>query len=209
LREIRQGLQRAPWIRRLVPFDSQTLAVLERAEAASANARNATALAHDARPRAPQLHQKSQLIARPGAISALVAQPGWDVILAQNIRARAEQTARFAEQLGYSTPNVDTTATRTTDAMLRGYERSLPESDRRRVSFYFSLGSQNQDDRGIVSDAETTLIVSGVAASAGLVDLYFLMARSTWISTDAELQSFNPRRSSLMHRIAHLLSAAF
>jgi len=209
LREIRQGLQRAPWIRRLVPFDSQTLAVLERAEAASANARNATALAHDARPRAPQLHQKSQLIAHPGAISALVAQPGWDVILAQNIRARAEQTARFAEQLGYSTPNVDTTATRTTDAMLRGYERSLPESDRRRVSFYFSLGSQNQDDRGIVSDAETTLIVSGVAASAGLVDLYFLMARSTWISTDAELQSFNPRRSSLMHRIAHLLSAAF
>jgi len=155
------------------------------------------------------LHQKSQFIARPGAISALVGQPGWDVILAQNIRARAEQTARFAEQLGYSTPNVDTTATRSTDAMLRGYERSLPESDRRRVSFYFSLGSQNQDDRGIVSDGETTLIVSGVAASAGLVDLYFLMARSTWITTEAELQSFNPKGSSLMRRIAHLLAAAF
>jgi len=209
LREIRQGLQRAPWIHRLVPFDSQTRAVLERAEVASANSPNATALAHDAQPRAPQLHQKSQFIARPGAISALVGQPGWDVILAQNIRARAEQTARFAEQLGYSTPNVDTTATRSTDAMLRGYERSLPESDRRRVSFYFSLGSQNQDDRGIVSDGETTLIVSGVAASAGLVDLYFLMARSTWITTEAELQSFNPKGSSLMRRIAHLLAAAF
>jgi hypothetical protein len=209
LLEIRQGLQRAPWIRQLVPFDSQTLAVLERAEAASASGPNATALAHDVRPRAPQLHQKSQLIARPGAIAALVQQPGWDVILAQNIRARAAQTARFAEQLGYATPDVDTTATRSADAMLRGYERSLPEADRRRVSFYFSLGTQNQDDRGIVSDAETTLIVSGVAASAGLVDLYFLMARSTWITTEAALQSFNPRRSSLIHRIAHKLATAF
>ena len=209
LREVRQGLERAPWLRRLVPFDSQTLRVLERAEAVSASAQNATSLAHDARPRAPQLHQKSQLIARPGAIAALVRQPGWDVILAENIRTRAEQTARFAEQLGYSTPDVDTTATRSADAMLRGYERSLPEADRRRVSFYFSLGTQNQDDRGIVSDAETTLIVSGVAASAGLVDLYFLMARSTWITSEAELEAFNPRKSSLMHRIAHALAAAF
>ena len=209
LEEIRRGLQRAPWIRRLVPFDSQTIAVLERAEAVSASTPNGTALAHDVRPRAPQLHQKSQLIARPGAIAALVRQPGWDVILAENIRARAEQTAQFAEQLGYSAPDVDTTATRTTDSMLRGYERSLSESERRRVSFYFSLGTQNQDDRGIVSDGETTLIVSGVAASAGLADLYFLMARSTFITTEAELAAFNPRRSSLIHRIAHKLAAAF
>jgi hypothetical protein len=209
LREIRQGLQRAPWIRQLVPFDSQTLGVLERAEVASASGRNSTDLAHDAKPRAPQLHQKSQLITRPGAIAALVRQPGWDAILAQNVRVRAEQTARFAEQLGYATPDVDTTATRSADAMLRGYERSLPEADRRRVSFYFSLGSQNQDDRGIVSDGETTLIVSGVAASAGLVDLYFLMARSTWITKEDELQSFNPRGSSLMRRIAHRLASAF
>jgi hypothetical protein len=209
VREIRQGLQRAPWIRQLVPFDSQTLGVLERAEVASASGANSTSLAHDAKPRAPQLHQKSQLITRPGAIAALVRQPGWDEILAQNVRMRAEQTARFAEQFGYATPDVDTTATRSTDAMLRGYERSLPEADRRRVSFYFSLGSQNQDDRGIVSDGETTLIVSGVAASAGLVDLYFLMARSTWITKEDELQSFNPRGSSLMRRIAHRLATAF
>jgi hypothetical protein len=209
LREVRQGLQRAPWIRQLVPFDSQTLGVLERAEVASASGANSTDLARDAKPRAPQLHQKSQFVARPGAVAALVRQPGWDVILAQNVRTRAQQTARFAEELGYATPDVDTTATRSADAMLRGYERSLTEAERRRVSFYFSLGTQNQDDRGIVSDGETTLIVSGVAASAGLVDLFFLMARSTWISTEKELQSFNPKRSSFVHRIAHLLATAF
>jgi hypothetical protein len=58
---------------------------------------------------------------------------------------RAEQTSRFAEQLGYTTPDVDTTATRSTDAMRRGYERSLSEADRRRVSFYFKSRQRRSD----------------------------------------------------------------
>jgi hypothetical protein len=209
LREIRAGLARAPWIRELVPFDAKTLAVLDRAEAEIGTKPSATSLARDARPREPQLHQKSQLVARPGAIAALVRQSGWDDVLADNIRAQAEATARFAEQLGYTTPDVDTSAARSTDAMFRGYAQSLPEAERKRVSFYFSLGSQNQDPRGIVSDAEVTLIVSGVEASVGLVDLYYLMARSTWITTEAELQQYVPAHSSFMQHVAHWLAAAF
>jgi hypothetical protein len=209
IREIRAGLARAPWIRQLVPFDEKTLGVFERAETEVGTQPSATSLAKDARPREPQLHQKSQLIARPGAIAALVRQPGWDVALANNIRAQAQQTAKFAEQLGYTTPDVDTTAVRNTDAMLRGYEAGIPEAERKRVSFYFSLGTQNQDPRGIVSDAEATLIVSGFEASAGLVDLYFLMARSTWVTNETELERFVPRPSALMRRIARLLAPAF
>jgi hypothetical protein len=209
IREIRAGLARAPWIGELIPFDAKTLAVLERAETAVGTQPSGTSLARDAKPREPQLHQKSQLIARPGAIAALVRQPGWDVALANNIRAQAEETARFAEQLRYTTPDVDTTATRSTDAMLRGFARDLPEAERKRVSFYFSLGTQNQDPRGIVSDAEATLIVSGFGGSAGLVDLYYLMARSDWITSEAELQRYVPRQSSLMQRLARWLAPAF
>jgi hypothetical protein len=208
-KEVREGLARAPWIRDLVPFEPRTLAVLEGAESQAANGEDATKLASDDKPRAPQLHQKSQLVARPGAIAALVRQPGWDVVLAREIRVQSQETARFAEQLGYSEPNVDTAATRNTDALLRGYEQSLPETERQRVSFYFSLGTQNQDPRGTVSDGETTLIVSGVQASAGLVDLYYLMARSDWIETEAQLERFVPGKSSLMRRLAWKFRAAF
>jgi hypothetical protein len=209
IREIREGLTRAPWIRQLVPFDEKTLSVFERAETEVGTQPSGTSLARDARPREPQLHQKSQLIARPGAIAALVRQPGWDVALANNIRRQAQQTAKFAEQLAYTTPDVDTTAVRNTDAMLRGYEAGIPEAERKRVSFYFSLGTQNQDPRGIVSDAEATLIVSGFEASAGLVDLYFIMARSSWVTTETELERFVPRPSALMRRLARLLAPAF
>lgn len=80
-----------------------------------------------------QLHQKTQLVARPGAIAALVRQPGWDDVLARSMRAQSQQTAQFAEQLGYVTPDVEAEATRMSDAMLRGFEQSRSEAERKRV----------------------------------------------------------------------------
>jgi hypothetical protein len=208
-REIRAGLERAPWIRELIPFDAQTLAVLERAATQTeADGRDATAVAKDERPRPPQLHQKTQLVARPGAIAALVRQPGWDEIIARSMRVQSQQTARFAEQLGYATPEVEAEATRSVDALLRGYEQSLPEAERRNVSFYFTLGNQNQDPRGMLLDAEATMVVSGFHGAAGLVDLYFIMARSSWLTTQAELDRLLPPRGGIMRRIARMIRLA-
>jgi hypothetical protein len=205
-REIRAGLQRAPWIRELIPFDAQTLAVLERAATQTeADGRNATSLAKDDKPRPPQLHQKTQLIARPGAISVLVRQRGWDDILARAMQVQSQQTARFAEQLGYVAPEVEAEATRSADTILRGFEESLPEAERKNVSFYFTLGTQNQDPRGMVLDAEATMVVSGFHGAAGLVDLYFLMARSTWITRQPELDRLLPPRRGLLRRVARTI----
>jgi len=76
------------------------------------------------------------------------------------------------------------------------------------VSFYFTEGSHNMDDRGLVSDGEATLIVSGPQASVGLVDLFYMMARTTWIDRPAELEQLLPRQSSIIHRFAHWIRAA-
>ncbi|MEX2154949.1 MAG: hypothetical protein WD825_16520 [Gemmatimonadaceae bacterium] len=205
-REVREGLRRAPWIRELIPFDDATLAVLDRAIAQTAeDGKSASALAQDERPRAPQLHQKSQLIARPGAIAALVRQPGWDAVLARAMRAQSQQTATFAEQLGAITPRMDSSAPRAADAILRGYEQGLSAADRKAVSFYFSVGTQNQDPRGLMLDGEATLVVSGVHAATGLVDFYYLMARSTWIDTKQELDQLVPRPKGIMARLARMI----
>src|SRR6185369_14008404 len=105
-------------------------------------------IAKDEKPREPQLHQKTQLIARPGALAALVRQPGWDDVLAQVMRTQSGQTTKLADQLGYTAPDVDSSATRGNDALLRGFEQGRSDADRKAVSFYFSLGTQNQDPRG-------------------------------------------------------------
>jgi phosphatidylserine/phosphatidylglycerophosphate/cardiolipin synthase-like enzyme len=207
-REVREGLARAPWIREVIPFDARALAVLDRAEAVAATSTDATEVADDTDPRPPQLHQKTQLIARPGAIGALVRQPGWEDALAEALVAQQRQTARFAEQLGAVTPPDDETAMRSSDALIRGYELGMSEAERKRMSFYFTLGTQNQDPRGLMLDGEATLITSGIPATAGLVDLYYLMARTTWVRTQPEIDRLLPPPGGFMRRLARLIRPA-
>ena len=209
LREVHEGLERNPWIRDLFPFDERTLATLDRAvQQTQGDGGDATRFAQDEERRAPKLHQKTQLIARPGAIAALIRQPGWEDVLAASMQTQSQQTADFADQMEWTTPDIDSSATRRTDALIRGFESSLSEADRKAVSFYFSQGTQNHDPRGLMLDGEATVIVSGVHAAAGLVDLYYVMARSTWVTAKADLDRLLPRPGGLMGRIARWIRFA-
>jgi hypothetical protein len=209
LREVRAGLARYPWIRRVIPFDDKTLSVLDRVERdiSSAGRPDATRLTTTVKAQPPQPHRKTQVIARPEAIAALLRQPGWDDMLADAMRVQSSQTMSFSDQLGDTHPALDTAATRRADQMLRNYEASIPAAERKRVSFYFTEGSHNMDDRGLMSDGEAILIVSGPQASAGLVDLFYMMARTTWIDRPDELERLLPRRASLIHRFARWIRA--
>jgi hypothetical protein len=206
VREVREGLRRAPWIRELIPFDDQTLATLDRVEREVAtDGQDASSVAPtDGRP--PQPHRKTQLIARPGAIAAFARQPNWDTMLAQAMRVQSRQSARFADQLEYTAPAEDSAATRRSDEMMQGYEAGIPEAERKRVSFYFTEGSHNMDQRGLMSDGEATLILSGPQA-AGLVDLFYMMARTTWVANEAELTQLLPRPGALMSWLARRIRA--
>ena len=61
------------------------------------------------------------------------------------------------------------------------------------------------DPRGLMSDGEAVLVVSGLHAAAGVVDLYYLMARSTWIDTQQELDQLVERPRGLMARLARMI----
>jgi len=205
-REIQEGLTRSPWIKSVIPFDSATIATLNLATTQTeADGEVGTALAQDERPRAPQLHQKTQLIARPGAIAALVRQKGWDRVFASAMQVQSQQSEKFADEIRYTTPDVDSAATRSADAMIRGYEQSLTPAEQKSVSFYFTLGSQNEDPRGLMQDGEASMVVSGIHAALGLVDLYYIMARSTWITTDDELNRLLPRPKGIQARLARAM----
>ncbi|MDQ6633702.1 MAG: hypothetical protein M3Z10_02980 [Gemmatimonadota bacterium] len=93
----------------------------------------------------------------------------------------------------------------------------MPRSSRRRSRspsgpvpcFYFALGTQNQDARGMMLDGEATLLVSGFYAAGGLADLYDVMARRTRIETPSELDTLLSPRSRLMQRLANWSRVAF
>ena len=73
------------------------------------------------------------------------------------------------------------------------------------VATAFTLGWQNMDPRGLMSDGEAALIVSGLHAAAGVVDLYYLMSRTTWIDTQQELDQLVPRPNGIMARFARMI----
>jgi hypothetical protein len=52
------------------------------------------------------------------------------------------------------------------------------------------------------------VIVSGFAASSGLVDLFYLMSRTTWISSNADIDRLMPPPRGLLARLAHLIRYA-
>jgi hypothetical protein len=206
--EVRAGLARSPWIREVIPFSPSELAALDRATFGSTRTETRAIIAQDETPREPQLHQKTQLIARPGAIAALLRQPGWETVVAQTLRTQAREAVRVDDALRAPAPSPDTAAVRAGDALLRGYERSLNDADRRRLSFYSLVGTQNHDSRGLLLDGEATVVVSGFDASASLVDLFYLMARTTWIDDTADIDRLVPAPRGIAARLARLIRLA-
>lgn len=209
LAEVRAGLAANPWIQQMIPFDSSALAVLNRADTAASRAgAAATSMARDVNGDIPLLHQKTQFVARPGAIAALVRQPGWDRILAQSIRAQSRATQKVAQDVKSDHAQPDSAAAQAADSLLQRYERSIPPDERARMSFYFALGSQNHDPRGLMLDGETSVIVSGFPASAGLVDLFYLISRTTWVHSEADIDRLLPQPRGLLARLARFIRFA-
>lgn len=204
--EVRAGVARAPWLRELIPFDSATLAVLDTVPALLAAAGyEATAPGRDLAPRPPQLHMKAQLVADHAAIVALARQPQWPRILEGLLVARARQTSADADPGGIAASVDSAGLAAPREALVRGYEATRSEEERRRVSFYFAIGTQNHDARGLMLDGEATVVVSGSHAAVALVDFYFLMARATWIESEAELDDHVPPADDFIRRIARFI----
>lgn len=203
MKDMREGMERAPWLRDAFPFDTNDLALLQASDArAAASDANATELARDEIPREPKVHQKTQLVARPGAIQALLQQPGWATAVASALDAQVRETSEITAQLDSPSPAIDTVSGRDPERIMGDFERRLTTVDRQKLGLYFTVGTQNQDPRGMALDGEGTLVTSGYQAAAGVVDLYYVMARSTWVENRADLERLIPVKSSFMMRLA-------
>lgn len=205
-REVRAGLERAPWLHELVPFDSATLAVLDTVPALLRSAGYApVAPGRDVTPRLPQLHMKEQLVADEATLAELARQPQWPEILARLLIARARQTSADADPRGVASAVVAAGLAEPVEAMVKGFEATRTAEQRRAVSYYLALGTQNHDSRGLMLDGEATVIVSGPDAAAALVDFYFLMARSSWVTTLDELDAHLPPADGFIRRLARFI----
>jgi len=200
-RETLDGLKKYPWLRELVPLSERTLAVFDSAPDLLERAGyKPFVLGRDEVPRLPQLHRKTQLWADSAALARLAARPEWREVVIQAFIEDARRARRGTATGLYD----DTTSDATVAAaatLLRGYLKDRPPADSTRMTFYLTIGTQNQDPRGMMLDGEAVFAVSGMSAAVGLIDLYSLLARSTWIETQVELDALLPPYDAWQHRL--------
>jgi phosphatidylserine/phosphatidylglycerophosphate/cardiolipin synthase-like enzyme len=195
------GVARYQWLHDLFPFDSSVLAVFDGAPALLERAGyKPFVLGHDEAPRLPQLHRKTQFFADSAALTRLTSRPEWRDVVIRTVIERAEQARRGIKTGLYD----DTASTATVEAvqkLLKAYGASRPRADSARMTFYLTVGTQNEDPRGQLLDGEAVFVLSGMSAAVGLIDLYSLMARSTWIETEEELDQLIPPYKTWQRRL--------
>jgi hypothetical protein len=83
--------------------------------------------------------------------------------------------------------------------------------ERENVMYAFTIGSMNQDRRGMLSDGEILAVVSGYSALIGVVDMYGLATTATYIGTVEEMETLfpKPNMSARMKRISRYLQDFF
>ena len=201
----REGIQRTPWLRALFPFDSATVHVLDTVPRILRSAGYAAeSPGRDLVHRLPQLHAKVVFVADSVALASLLAQPQWPRVLERGLLARARQTSAEADPRGVAA--IRAMIAQPGAALLRGYERAFARvANGRRTSFHLTVGTQNHDPRGMLLDGEATVVVSGAGATLAVIDLWFLMGRTTWITRAAELDALLPPPSALIQRAANFL----
>jgi phosphatidylserine/phosphatidylglycerophosphate/cardiolipin synthase-like enzyme len=200
-RAARAGMDRYPWLRDLIPLSPSVLAVLDSAPAVLERAGyRPFVLGRDETPRLPQLHRKTQFFADSAALARLAARPEWREVAIQTLIARAQQAQR-GTKTGLYDDTLTTFATAAVAKLLHAYLASRPPEDSARLTFYLTVGTQNQDPRGMLLDAEAVFVVSGMSGAVGLFDLYSLLARSTWIETEQDLDRLLPPYKKWQRRL--------
>jgi hypothetical protein len=155
----------------------------------------------------PKLHLKVNAFASPDAWQLLARHEWvdmtWDFVLQRiaQVQARREALRSFDE---YPDALLDIG-----DQVVRDWFARLSPDARSRVVFYSVFGSQNQNTRSMVMDAEDAFVVSGWPSVIPYIDLISLIGQSRWLTDPSQLATYLPPHGWLVSRIAHWFRLAF
>lgn len=142
----------------------------------------------------PRLHQKVQFMASREFWTAVTASAEWPAFMATYLRYR---------EATYSVEGQAAEARLLPDSLEAIAERMLAGARAGpRAAAYATVGSQNQDYRGMFMDGEVFAVLTGAEALVPLVDLVFLVGTVTWVDDQAALDRLIPPVSEWQRRVA-------
>jgi hypothetical protein len=199
------NLERTPWLRELYDFHPDVVAeFLDEAHAlARADLRSGYDIEQSHRP--PRLHLKANYFATREAWDDLLSRPD----LGPPFRAYFREVALHSQALaegGYRAyDSLLESLLPPSHEILEDYMAGLGPEARDRVALFFLLGSHNQNNRSLMLDGESAVVVAGWSSLFGLPDFLVIVGLSEWIDDLDRLEELFPRYTGLRRRISHWL----
>jgi len=192
--EFREGIRKYPFIKEIFPFRQPVYDAIDAFEEELARKGfEPTFYTEDIEKRRPKLHLKTNFFASQ-EMQDLLAWGGWAEVMLHYGRHRTAFLGR-EEGTYVDIKDVPEEAEEAAVKLLTSYWNSLTEEEKRRVMYYLSIGSQNQDYRGTIMDGEVAALISGYYSLIGVIDLFFMSATTTWVDNLEELDELLPPES--------------
>jgi hypothetical protein len=156
--------------------------------------------------RKTKLHQKTQFFATAEGIEIL-KRPEWTSFLTNYLahhRKRCQRTDRSLEGIQPEWLRGKPAQNEAGGAIITAFEESLgQESEEKleRVAYFLTIGSLNQDRRGMLLDGEVVVTVSGYESLVTIMDFAFILTATDWLETSDEVDQHYPRQGGLLKTV--------
>ncbi|MCZ6765683.1 MAG: hypothetical protein O7D32_01995 [bacterium] len=156
----------------------------------------------------PYLHMKTQFFATPVGMQVLTVD-GWGKIAERYIAIRDKQAR--GEPTGGLTPANLVGNDTSVGAGYEKYLQSLPPHERDSDIFTFTIGSMNQDRRGMVSDGEVLAAFTGYSALIGVLDMIYMVGTATFAEDIDDFEELfpDPGMRSFMRKTTRYMQDMF
>lgn len=208
VRSVRATFEGTPWLRELFGFPDAAYADLARLEEDIARLAMASSrqreFEHDDRTR---LHLKANYFASREAWT-IMQRPEWGQLTWSFVTQRIAQV----QSRGQSVIRMEETPDALLDigtGFVRDWESALSPDVRARVVFYHMMGSQNQNYRSMVMDAEVAFVTAGWPSVIPYLDALALIGQSEWMERPEDLDRMLPPMGAFMNFVAHWGRLAF
>lgn len=200
---VRRTMAETPWLRELFGFPPHVYDELAELRDYIRNVRieardNPTIEAGDR----TKIHLKANLFASREAWS-LMTMPSWGEMTWSFVTQRLAQVQRLQQGAAAGTDDVEAAILDVGSGEVQDWFRALDGGAKERVIFYTIMGSQNQNARSLIMDAEDALVVARWPAVIPYLDAISLIAQSRWITGQAELDALLPAMGPLKTAITH------
>jgi hypothetical protein len=196
-----ETLARYAWLRDLYGFSDQTYADLRDLVGRIAELkRDTTTHAFEYDPK-PRLHLKANFFASREAWS-LMQRPEWGSWAWDFVDGRLMQLGARSAELRLSEQNPGAVLD-LGDAEVSDWYAELNPATRERVIFYSMIGSQNQNNRSVMSDGEDALMIAHWPSVISYLDFITLAGQSVWVETPEELDALIPPSGWLKTWLTH------